>query len=56
MRRYARVFQDMPNSFLAERAHDLHDLEQRLLNHLLDRRHEALLDLDAPDDRAWPTT
>ncbi len=47
LRRCARVFQDMPNSFLAERAHDLHDLEQRLLNHLLDRRHEWLLDLDA---------
>ena len=27
LRRYARVFQDMPNNFLAERAHDLHDLE-----------------------------
>jgi phosphotransferase system enzyme I (PtsI) len=48
LRRYARVFQDMPNNFLAERAHDLHDLEERLLNHLLDRRHEGLLDLDAP--------
>jgi phosphoenolpyruvate-protein phosphotransferase (PTS system enzyme I) len=48
LRRYARVFQDMPNNFLAERAHDLHDLEQRLLNHLMDRCHEALLDLDAP--------
>ncbi len=46
--RYARVFQEMPNSFLAERAHDLRDLEQRLLRHLLDRSHEALLDLDAP--------
>lgn len=48
LRRCARVFQDMPNSFLAERALDLHDLEQRLLNHLLDRGHEWLLDLDAP--------
>jgi len=48
LRRYARVFQDMPNNFLAERAHDLRDLEQRLLNHLMDRRHEEMLGLDAP--------
>ncbi|MCU0959183.1 MAG: phosphoenolpyruvate--protein phosphotransferase [Pirellulaceae bacterium] len=48
LRRYARVFQEMPNSFLAERAHDLRDLEARLLNHLLDRGPSGAAELDAP--------
>ena len=38
----------MPNSFLADREQDLNDLEERLLNHLLDRRQSGLVDLDAP--------
>ena len=48
LRRYARVFQDMRNNFLADRAQDLHDLEARLLHHLLDCGHPGLVDLDAP--------
>ncbi len=48
LRRYARVFQDLRNDFLAERAQDLHDLEDRLLHHLLDRDRPGLVDLDAP--------
>ena len=47
-RRYARVFKDMPNTFMADREHDLNDLEERLLNHLLERRQTGLVDLDAP--------
>ncbi len=48
LRRYARTLQELPNSFLAERAHDLRDLESRLLNHLLDRRAAGPPELDAP--------
>ena len=48
LRRYARVFQDLRNNFLADRAQDLHDLEERLLHHLLDRDRPGLVDLDAP--------
>lgn len=48
LRRYARIFQEMPNSFLAERAHDLRDLEARLLNHLLERDAAGPAELDAP--------
>ncbi len=48
LRRYARVFQDLRNTFLADRAQDLHDLEERLLHHLLDRDRPGLVDLDAP--------
>ncbi|MHB0958000.1 MAG: phosphoenolpyruvate--protein phosphotransferase [Pirellulaceae bacterium] len=48
LRRYARVFQDMRNNFLAERAQDLHDLEARLLHHLLDRGHTGGVTLEAP--------
>lgn len=48
LRRYARVFQDMENAYLAERAQDLFDLEERLLSHLLDRRQTNPMDLKAP--------
>ena len=48
LRRYARVFQEMKNTYLAERAHDLFDLEERLLDHLLDRRREDQVELSAP--------
>ena len=48
LRRYARVFEQMSNAYLAERAHDLFDLEERLLDHLLDRRQEGRIELQAP--------
>jgi phosphotransferase system enzyme I (PtsI) len=48
LRRYARVFQDMQNSHLAERAHDLYDLEERLLDHLLGRRRQGRAEMDSP--------
>ncbi|MFW6171357.1 MAG: phosphoenolpyruvate--protein phosphotransferase, partial [Planctomycetota bacterium] len=48
LRRYARVFQDMDNAYLAERAQDLFDLEERLLARLLERRQPDQVDLKAP--------
>lgn len=47
-RRYARVFEEMTNSYLAERAHDLFDLEERLLEHLLDQRRQGVPELSVP--------
>ncbi len=48
LRGYARVFQEMRNTYLAERAHDLHDLEERLLDQLLGRRPQGPVELSAP--------
>lgn len=45
LRRYAKVFQDLPSPYLAERAHDILDLEQRLLYRLLGARREELADV-----------
>ena len=55
LRRYARVFQEMSNTYLAERAHDLFDLEERLLDHLLDRRQEGPHRAAARRPSCWPT-
>ena len=38
----------MSNAYLAERAHDLFDLEDRLLDQLLQRRQEGRIELTAP--------
>jgi len=48
LRRYAKVFQQLDNVYLAERAHDVFDLESSLLANLLGRRRESLADLEAP--------
>ncbi len=48
LRRYARMFQQMDNVYMAERAHDLLDIEQRLMAHLLGKRRLDLSDLDTP--------
>ncbi|GAB4144764.1 MAG: phosphoenolpyruvate--protein phosphotransferase [Planctomycetaceae bacterium] len=48
IRQYARELQNLGNSFLAERAADLFDLEKRLLRHLLGERREELSQLTAP--------
>lgn len=48
LRRYARVFQEMDNAYLSERAQDLFDLEERLLDHLLERPQMGQVDLKAP--------
>ncbi len=48
LRRYAKVFQELDNSHLAERAHDIVDIERRLLRDLLGQTRESLAHLVAP--------
>ncbi len=48
LRRYAKVFQTVQSSFLADRASDIFDIEKRLLRHLLGRRREELSRLTSP--------
>lgn len=48
LRRHAKVFQNLGNQYLAERAADIFDLEKRILRHLLGERREELAHLTAP--------
>lgn len=48
LRRYARMFQEMDNVYMAERAHDLLDIEQRLMEHLLGKQRRGLDDIATP--------
>ncbi|HWA98374.1 MAG TPA: phosphoenolpyruvate--protein phosphotransferase [Pirellulales bacterium] len=48
LRRYAKVFQSLENTHLAERANDIFDIEKRLLKNLLGRRREELSQLTSP--------
>jgi phosphotransferase system enzyme I (PtsI) len=48
LRRYAKVFQSIESSYLAERANDIFDIEKRLLRNLLGRRREELSHLISP--------
>ena len=48
LRRYAKVFQTLQSSFLADRAGDIFDIEKRLLRHLLGRRRGELSQLTSP--------
>lgn len=48
LRKYAKIFQNLGNNYLAERAADIFDLEKRLLKHLLGERREELMNLAAP--------
>ncbi len=48
LRRYAKVFQTIESSYLAERANDIFDIEKRLLRNLLGRRREELSHLISP--------
>jgi phosphotransferase system enzyme I (PtsI) len=48
LREYAKVFEDSDSPYLAERAHDIYDLERSLLRNLLGRRREELSHLTAP--------
>lgn len=49
LRRYAQVFQNLQkNHVLAQRAHDIFDIEKRLLRNLLGRRREGLGHLTSP--------
>jgi phosphoenolpyruvate-protein phosphotransferase (PTS system enzyme I) len=48
LRRYAKVFQAIESSYLAERANDIYDIEKRLLRNLLGRNREELAHLISP--------
>ncbi len=48
LRRYAKVFQSLDNSYLAQRANDIFDIEKRLLRDLLGRSREELAHLVSP--------
>ncbi|MBX3413515.1 MAG: phosphoenolpyruvate--protein phosphotransferase [Pirellulales bacterium] len=48
MRRYVKVFQNLENSYLADRAHDIIDIERRLLRNLLGLRREEISQLTSP--------
>ncbi len=48
LRRYAKVFQTLQSSFVADRAGDIFDIEKRLLRNLLGRRREELSQLTSP--------
>ncbi len=48
LRRYAKVFESLESSHLAERANDIFDIEKRLLRHLLGVRREGLAQLTSP--------
>ncbi len=47
-RRYAKMFQNLGNRYLADRADDIFDLEKRILRHLLGARREELMHLTEP--------
>ena len=48
MRKYAQAFEQLPGLVLPERAHDIHDIERRILRQLLGRRREELGHLTSP--------
>lgn len=48
LRRYAKVFQQLENSYLSQRSHDITDIEKRLLRHLLGHRREELSQITSP--------
>ena len=48
LRRFAKMFQNLGNKYLADRADDIFDLEKRILRHLLGERREELMHLTAP--------
>jgi phosphotransferase system enzyme I (PtsI) len=48
LRRYAKVFQQLDNSMMAERANDIFDIEQRILSNLVGRRREEFSKLESP--------
>jgi len=45
MRRYANSFLSMSDRYLSERVKDIHDIERRVLRHLIGQKHEDLLHL-----------
>jgi phosphotransferase system enzyme I (PtsI) len=47
LRRYAKAFQNLDNH-IAQRAHDIHDIERSLLRNLLGQRRETLASISQP--------
>src|SRR5204863_2527972 len=45
MRRYAQQFLNMPDRYFSERVKDVHDIERRLLRHLVGQKREDLTHL-----------
>lgn len=48
LRRYAKVFQSLESGYLAQRATDIFDIENRLLRNLLGHRREEISNLTSP--------
>ncbi len=48
LRRYTKVFESLKNDYLANKAHDIADIERRLLRHLLGTDLESLGNLTSP--------
>jgi phosphotransferase system enzyme I (PtsI) len=48
LRRYVKVFQSLDNTYMAERATDILDIEKRLLRNLLGTRREEISSLTSP--------
>lgn len=48
LRRYTKVFESLEHNYLADKAHDIADIEKRLLRHLLGADREALSNLTSP--------
>jgi len=48
LRRYAKAFAELDHSYMAERAHDIFDIERSLLRQLLGERREELTHLKSP--------
>ncbi len=48
LRRFAKVFQELDNVYMAERAHDIVDIERSLLGKLLGERREEFSHLTSP--------
>jgi len=48
LRKYAKAFEQLPGLVFPERAHDIRDIERRLLSELLGQRREDLRQLSSP--------
>ncbi len=48
LNKFAKLFQELGSRYHAERAHDIHDLKNRLLRQLLGRQRQELSDLTEP--------
>jgi phosphotransferase system enzyme I (PtsI) len=48
LRRYTKVFESLENNYLADRAHDIADIERRLVRNLLGKNREGITNLSSP--------